>query len=425
MREPLSNVRWLVAAVLAALAGCSRESPTPGEGTSRASVPPATIKAPVRTGEVATVVLDPTAEERLGIATGSVAPRDVPRLLLLGAEIVVPPGRSLMVSSPFAGKLRAVGPIEPRAGGRVEAGAAVLELLPLLTPERDSLTPAEQIQAVKVRSDLEIAAARARGEREAAQARVALAQIAVQRTEALVESEAGSLRTRDEARAELAQARSVLAAAETTVTSLAAITLDSKPGSPRSLTLAAPLSGILTRVLAVPEQVVTAGTPLFEVSALDRVWIRVPVYAGEVARIDSSAVARFGSLSNTAEIARRDAQPVVAPPSASAVSSTVDLWYELGNSDGALRPGERGSVLLALGGSEPRSCVPWSAVIYDTHGSAWVYQQVESHAFSRHRVEVERVEGDFAVLARGPADGALVVTAGVAELHGIEFGNDK
>lgn len=425
MSQRISNVRWLSVAVLAALVGCSHESPTLSAGAPQASIPPATVRAPVRAGDVATIVLDPPAEQRLGIATASVALRDVPRLLLLGAEVVVPPGRSVLVSSPFAGALRAAGPNEPRAGGRVESGATVLELAPLLTPERDWLTPAEQIQAAKVRSDLEIAAARARGEREAAQARVALAQIAVQRTEALVEREAGSVRTRDEAHAELAQARSVLAAAEATVTSLAAITLDTKPGSPRPLALAAPLSGILTRVLAVPEQVVTAGTPLFEVSALERVWIRVPVYAGEVARIDSSAVARFGSLSNTAEVARRDAQPVVAPPSASAVSSTVDLWYELDNSDGALRPGERGSVLLALGGSEPRSCVPWSAVIYDTHGSAWVYQQVESHEFSRHRVEVERVEGDFAVLARGPADGALVVTAGVAELHGIEFGNDK
>lgn len=425
MRERISIVCWQGAALLAALAGCSHETSTARDASTRASVSPATVKAPVRTVDAATVVLDPAAEERLGVATAAVALREVPRRLLLGAEVVVPPGRSVLVSSPFAGALRAAGPNEPRAGGRVESGATVLELLPLLTPERDSLTPGEQIQAAKVRSDLEIAGTRARGERDAAQARVTLAQVALQRAEALVESEAGSARARDEARAELAQARGVLAAAEGAVAALARITLDTETGSPNPLALASPLSGIFTRVLAVPGQVVTAGAPLFEVSALDRVWIRVPVYAGDVARIDSSAAASFGSLSNAAGLARRNAKPVLAPPSANALSSTVDLWYELDNSDGALRQGERGSVLLALGGSETRPCVPWSAVIYDTHGSAWVYQQVETHAFSRHKVEVERVDGDFAVLARGPAEGALVVTAGVAELHGIEFGNDK
>jgi len=37
-------------------------------------------------------------------------------------------------------------------------------------------------------------------------------------------------------------------------------------------------------------------------------------------------------------------------------------------------------------------------------------------------VEVSRIAGDRASLARGPAPGARVVTAGAAELFGTEFG---
>jgi cobalt-zinc-cadmium efflux system membrane fusion protein len=40
-------------------------------------------------------------------------------------------------------------------------------------------------------------------------------------------------------------------------------------------------------------------------------------------------------------------------------------------------------------------------------------------------VEVRRVVNSLAVLARGPAVGAKVVTAGAAEIFGTEFGTGK
>jgi hypothetical protein len=69
--------------------------------------------------------------------------------------------------------------------------------------------------------------------------------------------------------------------------------------------------------------------------------------------------------------------------------------------------------------------VPWSAVTHDINGGAWVYENVAPQQYARRRVEVRRVVGPLAVLARGPAVGAKVVTAGVAELFGTEFGTGK
>jgi membrane fusion protein, heavy metal efflux system len=40
----------------------------------------------------------------------------------------------------------------------------------------------------------------------------------------------------------------------------------------------------------------------------------------------------------------------------------------------------------------------------------------------RERVTVEFIEGDQAVLSKGPAEGSAVVTVGAAELYGTEFG---
>jgi membrane fusion protein, heavy metal efflux system len=82
-------------------------------------------------------------------------------------------------------------------------------------------------------------------------------------------------------------------------------------------------------------------------------------------------------------------------------------------------------VTLAERASEESLVVPWSAVTHDINGGAWVYENVAPQQYARRRVEVRRVVGSLAVLARGPAVGAKVVTAGVAELFGAEFGTGK
>jgi hypothetical protein len=65
--------------------------------------------------------------------------------------------------------------------------------------------------------------------------------------------------------------------------------------------------------------------------------------------------------------------------------------------------------------------VPYSSLIYDPHGHTWVYTSPEPRTFVRHPVEVDRIEGDWAYLAKGPAVGTQVASVGVAELYGTEF----
>jgi hypothetical protein len=50
---------------------------------------------------------------------------------------------------------------------------------------------------------------------------------------------------------------------------------------------------------------------------------------------------------------------------------------------------------------------------------------VGPRVYERRRVEVDRVEGDVAVLARGPAIGTKVATTGSSELFGAETGTGK
>jgi hypothetical protein len=66
--------------------------------------------------------------------------------------------------------------------------------------------------------------------------------------------------------------------------------------------------------------------------------------------------------------------------------------------------------------------VPASAIWIDIDGQAWVYTSPEPLTFVREGVTVDRYREDVAELSDGPAAGTEVVSVGVAELIGSEFG---
>ncbi len=167
------------------------------------------------------------------------------------------------------------------------------------------------------------------------------------------------------------------------------------------------------------------GPPVLDAVNPARVWVRVPVYVGDVARVNTAAEARVGALSGNADAASRSAKPVSAPPSANAAAATVDLFYELQNTDGALRLGQRVGVTVPLRDDEESLVVPFSAVVHDVQGGAWVYERTAPQSYTRRRVQMQRVVGEFAALASGVKPGANIVTTGVAELFGTEFGAGK
>jgi hypothetical protein len=225
------------------------------------------------------------------------------------------------------------------------------------------------------------------GQIAAAKVQVEAADIALKRAQSLVAEQAGSIRTVDEAKAQAQTARAGLQAA------------------------------MARRELM--------GTPFFEAVKQTSLWVRVPVYVGDVEVIRHSAAAQIGVLGARTNQANRTAKPVDVPVSASNGSATVDLYYELDNKDGSLRPGQRVAVQLPLEGAEESLVVPYSALIYDIHGGTWVYEKLAGHGYTRRRVEVRYIADGEVVLARGPEARTAIVTAGAAELFGAEFGFGK
>ena len=110
------------------------------------------------------------------------------------------------------------------------------------------------------------------------------------------------------------------------------------------------------------------------------------------------------------------------PATVEAVEGT-DLNRVTLTEEGAGRLGIRtAAVAPAAGAGAARSTVPFPAVLYDAEGRSWVYQTAGVNVFVRAPIVVDRVDGDTAYLRQGPAAGTVVVTVGVPELYGAEYG---
>lgn len=217
-----------------------------------------------------------------------------------------------------------------------------------------------------------------------AEVQIDAAKIAVDRAEKMLSAEAGSARAVDEAKTALSLAQAAMTTAKAQRDLLGA----------------------------------TVGQ-----GGNKREWVRVAIYSGESPLLDAEAAVSIRSLGSSAK--SQSAKPVAGPPTANALTNTVDWYYSL-PADTPHRAGERVAVEIPTLDSKAQSLViPFNAVLHDIHGGQWVYAQTGEHTYTRKRIQVARIAGDEAVLASGPPVGTKVVTGGSAELFGTEFMTGK
>jgi RND family efflux transporter MFP subunit len=386
-------VRLSLFGSLVAIVGvaCSSGSDAP----ATAKEVPAKIANPRTEADLSTITLTPEAAKRLGIETVVVKQDVAASTRTLGGEIVVPEGRSVVVTAPVAGTL--IGSTAPIPGARVRTGDPLMAIAPLVPAERD-----QRIEAQRALT--------------AAEAEELAARQRFQRLEQLLKDGAASVRGVEEARAQHQVTVAAVTAARDRLTGVSR----NPVGAQGELVVSAPFDGVVQRVSAVPGQTVAASAALLEIAHVDTLWVRVSVYAGDAAVIDQTQQVSVTRLGNAGTPAR--GTPVVAPLRADASTASVHLHYAVAQTQPALRPGERVLVELPTRSNARGLVVPEAAVLYDIHGATWVYEDVGSHAYARRRVEVARHAGDRAVISRGVNEGAKVVTTGAPELFGTEFG---
>jgi len=185
----------------------------------------------------------------------------------------------------------------------------------------------------------------------------------------------------------------------------------------KPVNLTSPISGVITQAHAVDGQLLLQGDPVWTIGDWSTLWLRVPVFEGDLAAVrrDAPAFVRYSRSGPAKECA-----PVQFPVPTKPLTRTIDVVYVVDNRDGAFRPGQALVVGLPLAGQTDAVVVPRSAVVYDTWGTAFVYVQPEPQEFVRRRVELGPPTAAGFPIVHGVAAGEVVVTTGAAALHAEE-----
>lgn len=395
MRRDYFILRQTFFGIVLLVAGCGRSGKTSG-----ATEPPAkSIPRPSETA-LTTVTLTPDAEKKLGLEFGTIEKQTAAATISVPGEVIVPTGGAVVLTAPFAATVS--GLTLPKPGSVVKKGQTLLTLAPFAPPDRDVRAQAEKSVAI-------------------ASAQLATVKTKVERLEKLLTEGGASEKQLQEAQAERDVLQAELGAAQKRLTTIRKAPL----GADVAISLQSPRDGVVRSISVAPGQVVAAGAPLFEILGSPALWVRVSVYAGDAEFVALESSAHISSIGRAASRENMTtALPVLAPPSADPLRSTIDFYYEL-PPETKRRPGERIVAFLPTKQTAEQFVAPFSALVFDAGGGSWLYVETKEHAYERRRVDVLRIENDRAILARGPTINTRIVRSGGSELFGVEFGVGK
>jgi len=349
--------------------------------------------------------LRPEAEQRLDIQANlaPVVSRVRSRSLELRGLVEVAPGGRARLIAPVPGRLVASpsGARSLQPGDFVRGGQPVAWIEPWIDPT-------QELQLAAASADAQAGLARAQGEAEVARA-------AWQRAQELLAKRAVAVKVYDDARVRRVTSEADLAVAEARVAAVSSAALQTRALLPLSFAS----DGVLSELLAVPGEFVASGSPIAAMIQRTPLWIRVPTSLVELPALEAVREARVCSLGDR-DGPRLKALRLVRPPP-TGVRESVDLYFEVAKPNN-LTPGQAVSVQLDLGTVSER-VIPYQSVLLGAEGENSVFVSLGNGAYALRRVEIERVVDDFAVLrGSSPPLGTKVVTAGAAELLGVEQG---
>lgn len=365
-----------------------------------------TTQVVVSESSLNTVYLNQDSYRKLGIQIAKIKREELVANKTYGGEIVMPTGGLLNVTAPISGKLISPEKNSLKPGDSIKLGQLLYRIQPIITAD--------------ARANLVNALADAESLVNVAKSQVVATEIALNRAKKLLQDLVGSQRNVDDAYATHEIALRNLEAAYAKKNTLHQVV---NLGTVEPIDIKAPQAGIVSIIFAIKDQLVSAGNPVIEISALNSLWVRVPIPAGDLDSIDQEQDAEIHSLADKTGAQSIVAKPTNAPPTADPFTSSTHLYYAIQNNQSALRPMQRVSVSLhSRSKSIQALSIPWSAVVFDVYGGSWVYTQKSTNLYERKRVFLDHVSGHQAIVSEGPPEGSKVVVSGALELFAVETG---
>ena len=175
----------------------------------------------------------------------------------------------------------------------------------------------------------------------------------------------------------------------------------------RTLTLHAPVSGIVVEKNVLAGQAVQAGQPLYTIANLSEVWVEAELREADAGLVSAGDAA-------TVEISAFPGRPLrgrveYVYPTLQQQARTLKARIALSNLDGRLKPGMFATVRLTAPGRTALT-VPMSAVVR-TGERHVVFVDMGSGRIQPQDVEIGRIAGDLAEVLAGLEPGQRVVTS--------------
>jgi cobalt-zinc-cadmium efflux system membrane fusion protein len=342
-------------------------------------------------------------------------PATVARQITATGRVVPAPGHHAVVAPPVGGLLDS-GPL-PRVGQTVARGQTLAAL-------RQTPTASEAAQIVTSQAQAEIERARLEAERRRlaetareTELRLNHARVEFERAQRLFERKAYARRQLEAAETDYRAAEVAHAAAIAQRDALRESRV-AAPSPSVNYTVQAPIGGTVVRVAKAHGEQVAPGEAIIELVNLDVVWIEVPIFEQDLARLGPTVRAGFSTPAAPGrEFTGRviDLGSVIHRESRSAT-----LVFEVANRERALRIGQQANVRLDAGERIAALMIPKNAVL-EAEGKRFVYVLRSGEEFERREVTLGDEHGDRVTVLQGLKAGERVVTQGAWQLRQHEL----
>ena len=182
---------------------------------------------------------------------------------------------------------------------------------------------------------------------------------------------------------------------------------------PPSVTINAPMSGVIDARNVVVGQAVEPNTVMFHISDRSQVIVVARVYEEDIGKIRTGQKARVRALSDPKQVLT--GKVTLIDPNLDPLNRTVKVWIQLANLQGLLKPNmfARASVILRNNGAA--LTIPNSAII-EANGEKFVFVR-EGGKFNRVEISIGAKDDEYSEITDGLVPGDEVVTQGNRQIY--------
>ncbi len=182
---------------------------------------------------------------------------------------------------------------------------------------------------------------------------------------------------------------------------------------PPSVTINAPMSGVIDARNAVLGQAVEPNTVLFHISDRSQVLVVARVYEEDIGKIKLGQEARVRVLSYPKQAFT--GKVTLVDPNLDPLNRTVKVWIQLANPQGLLKPNMFARASVILRANEAALTIPNSAII-EANGEKFVFVR-NGQEYNRVEINIGAKDDEYSEITDGLVPGDEVVTQGNRQIY--------